>query len=64
MSSAKKFKDHYPREAEKASQKDTASQDKAVIQAYLKKIQELLKDPKNQKKSAEIISQLINSKKK
>lgn len=60
MGAAKKFKHHYPKES-----KDAQNQrNKAEIQAYKEKIEDLLRnDPKLQKKAADIISTLINSKK-
>ncbi|MBC74669.1 MAG: hypothetical protein CME64_01515 [Halobacteriovoraceae bacterium] len=62
MSAAKKFRDNYPKEK---SKDDTQNQrDKAAILAYKDKIEDLLcKDPKMQKKAADIISKLINSNK-
>lgn len=53
MGAKQKFKDHYPSE-------DQNKRDKEEIKAYLEKISTMLQDPKNQKKAAQIISQLIN----
>lgn len=53
MGAKQKFKDHYPNE-------DQNKRDKEEIKAYLEKISTMLQDPKNQKKAAQIISQLIN----
>lgn len=55
MGAKRKFKDDYPEDSKK---------EKAEIKAYLDKISKLLEDPENQKKAAEILSQLINNKKK
>lgn len=62
MGAVKKFKDNYPKE-NKAAEKQDSIKDKQMIEAYLKRIEELMKDPEKQKKAAQIISQLINSKK-
>ena len=66
MSTAKKFKDDYPSEKEEPKHNPTQNlEDKRLIEAYLKKISQLLEDdPTMQKKAAQIISQLINSSKK
>ena len=66
MGTAKKFKDDYPSEREEHKHNPTQNlEDKRLIEAYLKKISQLLEDdPTMQKKAAQIISQLINSSKK
>lgn len=56
MGAQRKFKGTYPKETQN-------QEDKRQIQAYLEKIQKLLKTPENQKKAAEILSRLINQKK-
>jgi len=61
MGAKKKYKNHYP--LDNGPQKTSSSnEDKLHIEAYIKRIEEMLKDPKNQKKAAEILSQLINKK--
>ncbi|MCO4754286.1 MAG: hypothetical protein KC478_07375 [Bacteriovoracaceae bacterium] len=67
MSAAKKFKDNYPKDRvgnQKADGDiDQTRRDKIAIQGYKDKIQDLLSmDPKAQKKAADIITALINSK--
>ncbi len=62
MSGAKRFKDDYP--AEKLTKKPEQSNpiaDKHEIEAYLKRISELMNDPQKQKKAALIIEQMINN---
>ncbi|MAX67941.1 MAG: hypothetical protein QF441_16930 [Bacteriovoracaceae bacterium] len=61
MGAKKKYKNFYPQEKGK---NPSSQQDKQMIDVYQKKISELLKDPAKQKKAAEILSQLINQKKK
>lgn len=63
MGAQKKFQNNYPLEDNKRTQGKETIEDKKLIQAYIKKIGDLLKDPKSQKKAAEILSQMINSKK-
>ncbi len=63
MSAQKKFKDNYPLEKEAAKKKSSNLEDKRMVEAYIKKISKMLEEPTNQKKAAEIISQLINQKK-
>ncbi len=58
MGAAKKFKDDYPQE----KKKQNPLEDKRMVEAYLKKISELLEEPEKQKKAAQIISNLINNK--
>jgi hypothetical protein len=60
MGAIKRFKDDYPKESGKPVQNNL--EDKRQIEAYLKRIDELLKDPDKQKKAAQIISNLINNK--
>lgn len=56
MGAAKKYRGHYPVEGA------NASEDKALIEQYVNKIEDLLKkDPSAQKKAAAIVSALINS---
>lgn len=65
MSSARKFTDNYPKESDKQesspSKEDIVLQ-KKEIEVYIRKIGEILKESEGQKKAAEILSQLINSK--
>lgn len=61
MSAAKKFRDHYPEDANAA--KDP-SRDKEMIKQYVNKIADLLEnDPVAQKKAAAILEALINKSK-
>ena len=67
MSSAKKFKDHYPAEPparkDDAQRDDSSEGDKLLIKRFTQKIEDQLKrDPTAQKKAADIISALMNSK--
>lgn len=62
MGALKRFKDDYPSEKETTPSHNNL-EDKRLIEAYLKRIDELLKDPEKQKKAALIISNLINNKK-
>ncbi|MEX0799123.1 MAG: hypothetical protein WEB87_05835 [Bacteriovoracaceae bacterium] len=74
MSAAKKFKDHYPKDklaakdvtdedAKRQNLKEQSQKDKALIDQYVKKIEDLLqKDPNAQKRAAQIVQALINSK--
>jgi hypothetical protein len=66
MGAKKKFKDDYPSDKEEPKANPEQNlEDKRLIEAYQKKISELLQDdPNMQKKAALIISQLINSSKK
>jgi|SaaInlStandDraft_5_1057022.scaffolds.fasta_scaffold40965_2 hypothetical protein len=59
MGAHKKFKQRYLAEEQQPSDKE----DKKLIHAYLEKIAKLLEDQNKQKKAAQIISQMINSKK-
>jgi len=62
MSSAKKFKDHYPidKTSTKFSEADSVAQ-KKEIEVYKKKIETLLvNDPSLQKKAALLIEKWIN----
>jgi hypothetical protein len=65
MAALKKFRDNYPKDDSSPKKKqgrvDRESQKRDIL-AYTAKINELLKDPQAQKKAAEILSQLINSK--
>jgi CRISPR/Cas system-associated exonuclease Cas4 (RecB family) len=61
MGAVKRFKDDYPTESENKPVQNNL-EDKRMIEAYLKKIDELLNDPEKQKKAAQIISNLINNK--
>lgn len=60
MGAQRKFKDNYPKEL-RTEQKN--QDDKRLIKAYTEKIAKLLEDPKNQKKAAEILRQMINNSK-
>lgn len=65
----KKFKDNYPTDKKNTvrseSKQQNTLQDKRSIEAYLKKISELLQnDPNMQKKAALILENMINQKKK
>lgn len=60
MGHAKKFQNNYPKES--VTKKQDIESQKKEIKIYISKINELLKDSDGQKKAAEIISQLINSK--
>lgn len=55
MSAAPKYKHQFKNETEQTQQ------DKREIDAYQKKIAELLNDPQGAKKAAQIIEELINS---
>ena len=48
----------------KKPEEENSAQDKAAIKQYNEKIHDLVKDEKEAKKFAQIISQYINSKKK
>lgn len=62
MSSAKKFKNHYPNE-DVRKHESSNERDKEEIVAYVNKIKSLLEThPENSKKLAQIISELINKK--
>jgi hypothetical protein len=55
MSAAPKYKHQFKNDTEQTQQ------DKREIDAYQKKIAELLNDPQGAKKAAQIIEELINS---
>ena len=61
MGAAKKYKHIYTQGAPK---KDESSNhdDKKMIEAYIKKIEQMLQDPKMQKKASLILENLINKK--
>jgi hypothetical protein len=61
MGAVKKFKDDYPKEKPQ-SQPSNPLEDKRLIEAYIKKIDELLKDPTKQQKAAQILNYMINKK--
>ncbi len=61
MGALKKYKKNFPLEDQ--TKKSSQNADKKAIDAYIKKIEDLMNDPEKQKKAALIISQLINSKK-
>lgn len=65
MAAAKKFSALYAKSGEKgASEREALERDKALIKEYVSKIEDLLtNDPKAQKRAADILSDLLNSKK-
>lgn len=62
MGAQQKFKNDYPSETQEVAEVQDVKEQKKHIDAYLKRINELLDDPEKQKKAALIINQLINSK--
>ncbi len=58
MGTAKKFKDNYPQDKKDSDKVDNAALRKE-IDAYIDKIQDLLKEPEKQKKAAQIIANLL-----
>ena len=65
MAAAKKFSALYAKNGEKdAAEREALERDKALIQEYVSKIEDLLtNDPKAQKRAAHILSDLLNSNK-
>lgn len=59
MGAQKKFKNMYPKEQSKPDASVDNIKNKQEIEAYIKKIEQMMQDPKMQKKAALILEKMI-----